>query len=194
MRGTTEVLPRSGFLGQRDLQTVEMPVEPTVGAWDNCTIRSRCSAMALMAEDGLSFAVLQAEIIWGLLVTRAIPSNVLVKSILPRSQRGAHFGFGGAPSSYSPSGPILTSAKYSRTCLGRRKAVGFFLSRLKRRGPKTPFSISGIRRRREVAQTLQNHSSGRASSFIGGSTQLKWKDRVQPSQHTRSPLAPHAQQ
>jgi hypothetical protein len=78
MRGTTEVLPRSGFLGQRDLQTVEMPVEPTVGAWDNCTIGSRCSAMALMAEDGLSFAVLQAEIIWGLLVTRAIPSNVLV--------------------------------------------------------------------------------------------------------------------
>jgi hypothetical protein len=75
MRRASERLAWAGFLGQRSVQAVEMPVQPTVRARDDRATRSRGRAMALVAEDGLSFGVLQAEIVGRLLVASAIPKK-----------------------------------------------------------------------------------------------------------------------
>jgi hypothetical protein len=73
VRGTLPRLSGSWFLGHWTIETVQMPAESTVGARDDRTIGCRCSAMTLVTEDGISLAVLQFEVIWGFIITRAIP-------------------------------------------------------------------------------------------------------------------------
>jgi hypothetical protein len=150
--------------------------------------------VTIVTENRLSFGVFQAVVIWCFIIASTIVPAVL--SAWSRQTSGcfrAYFGFAVPASSYSPSAPVLTSTKYSRMDFGRRNALGFFSSRENSSGPKVPGIGSRAPGWRDW-QTLQNHSSGKLPSIMGGSTHLKWNDRVHPSQQTKSPFPPHAAQ
>jgi hypothetical protein len=106
----------------------------------------------------------------------------------------------GTTSSYSPSMPVRTPSNLSRTAMGRRKALEFLASSLStsgrklKRGGAGAAAGSGARSSRSVRHTLQNHSTGIESRLSGGSTQLKWNERVHPSQQINSPLPEHDEQ
>jgi len=142
MQRTFPLSASSRFFCQRYRYTIEMPEMRTIGAGDDLSIWRGCGCMAMKTNDQISFCILGAEIIRCFFPSRTASPVTLLEYSHDRVVR-TYFALGGAISSYSPSAPVLTPSNRSRTASGRVKELGFFRSRLKRRGPKAPSPSSG---------------------------------------------------
>jgi hypothetical protein len=77
---------------------------------------------------------------------------------------------------------------------GSLYALEFLESSFSRSPANDPVWLGKRAGARVVRQTLQNHSGGMDAWIRGGSTQVRWNERVQPSQQTSSPFPPHDEQ
>lgn len=164
--------------------------------------------LAAVAKDRILGSITQAIEVGNLVLLALLLSAEVVSDLRknPKSaEKGTHLGAltTGTTSSYSPSTPVRTPSKQSRTLPGRRNALEFLASNFSNSKAKAlplPLPLlwfwTGKAAERHLARhTLQNQSEGMSSTdSMTGSTQVWWKARVQPSQQTSSPLPPQDEQ
>lgn len=214
---------RVGSNGPWRVQAVGMPPEAAQGAWEDGTVLSR-GLLAGVADNGLlplvhNLMVVEIDRLDGLLlpvsVCQLTCGTVLRALHIADDRPSSRNRWAGrkrccktkrtyltplgcaTKSSYSPSAPVLTPSKYSRTFLGNRKLTACFLSRAVNKGPKGPLyslTMSGFRLTMQSWQSHVASSSWMKLDSIRGSWQSWWKARWHPSQQTISPLPPQAEQ
>lgn len=158
------------------VQTISMPPQAAKGARHDGSLDfvlgGQGRLVARVAQDGLLVAIRALErlievelFVLGLLFLPV----VCVSFCNEREINNTDFPFtGGTNSSYSPSAPVRTPSKYSRTFLGRVKALACFLSRFVIKSPNRLFLYFPTRLgSRFTEQSQQNQAASSLGSTTG---------------------------